>query len=377
VRAHGSNGPATALTAAQGRPTQGIVLAARRHVAQVLVALGTGALLAAGVLEALLRLFPAISLPPSVRRELAWRARHAGAPADRTSDAVDAYSPLLGWELAANLHTATISSNSVGIRGQREFAAQPSPGVRRVLCVGDSFIFGEGLRDEETMPARLELALDASGRAPWEVLNLGVHGYGTDQQWLRLQHLGFAYHPGLIVLGVFEDDVRRNALSFRDYAKPYFDLVRGHLVLRGVPVPPPATLLSRPPRLPALYLASTLAWLPDAVATALPFVGLERTRAGAVTLAILDAVRRDVDNHGARLLVVYIPRGPGARRSRAERLVTRWAAHSGTPLLDLRLAYRALPRAARTRLYHVHWTAYGAAASARLVAAAIRRLAVS
>ncbi len=353
------------------------MLAARRHVAHALVALGLGALLAVCVLEALLRLFPAISLAPSVRRELAWRARHARGQVDPVSEVVDAYSPLLGWELAANLHTATISSNSVGIRGQREFAVQPPPGVRRVLCVGDSFVFGEGLRDEETMPARLELALDASGRARWEVLNLGVHGYGTDQQWLRLRHLGFAYHPSLIVLGVFEDDVRRNALGFRDYAKPYFDLVGGRLVLRGVPVPPPATLLTRPPHLPALYLLSTLTWLPDAVATALPFVGLERTRAGAVTLAILDAMRRDADNHGARLLVVYIPRGPGGGPSRAERLVARWAARSGTPLLDLQLAYRALPRVARARLYHVHWTAYGAAASARLVAAAIRRLAVS
>jgi len=339
-----------------------------------LLALAAGLIVAVCLLELLLRLFPATSLSPSLRREIGWRARHAGGQPGRAADAIDAYSPELGWEPKADLRTPTICSNSAGIRGRREYAADPPPGLRRALCVGDSFVFGEGLRDEDTMPARLEAELNAPGPDRWEVLNLGVHGYGTDQQWLRLQRLGFSYRADLVVVGVFEDDLRRNALSFRDYAKPYFDLVDGRLVLRGVPVPPPAELLGRPPHLPRVYLLSALAWLPDAVASALPFVDIGRTRAGAVTLAILDAMRRGIHDHGARLLLVYIPRGTGPAPTRAERLLAHWAAGTDTPFLDLREAYGALPPLDRARLFRVHWTAYGAAKTARLVAEAIRRL---
>jgi len=67
------------------------------------------------------------------------------------------------------------------------------------MFLGDSFVFGENLTDEQTVPAQLEGILNRKGK--WEVLNLAVHGYGTDQQWLRLQRLGFRFHANIVVLG--------------------------------------------------------------------------------------------------------------------------------------------------------------------------------
>src|SRR5581483_1127984 len=238
--------------------------------------------------------------------------------------------------------------------------------------VGDSFVFGEHLADAETMPARLEDELGA----PWEVLNLGVHGYGTDQQWLRLRRLGFAYEPDVVIVGFLEDDLERNVLSFRDFAKPYFVVGHGHALRRNVPVPSPASVLAHPPAIPRWLLPVFLGTLPETFGVALAPAGdLAATRAGRVTVAILDGIRRDVARHAARLLVVVIPRPVTARPSDTERLLVAWGARTATPVAVLRRGYLALSPTDRARLYAGHWTAFGAAETARLVAPDVRRVA--
>jgi hypothetical protein len=102
------------------------------------------------------------------------------------------------------------------------------------VVIGDSYTFGEGVNDDRTFAAGLERMVEHC-----EVLNLGVHGYGTDQQLLRLELDGLKYRPDIVLLGYYEDDVPRNRLSFRDYQKPHFSLVGGRLVLDNVPISSP------------------------------------------------------------------------------------------------------------------------------------------
>jgi hypothetical protein len=237
-------------------------------------------------------------------------------------------------------------------------------------------MFGENLSDEQTLPVQLEAVLNREGR--WEVLNLAEHGYGTDQQWLRLQHFGFQYHADLVVVGFFEDDLSRNTLSFRDYAKPYFELAGQRLTLRNTPVPTPEELLSHPPEWPSCVLRSWCAlqvltqhwarvssWGP----------ALERTRAGKVTLAILDMMLQESRSHGLRLVLMIIPE-PELRSnpSKVEVLLSNWAGKSGTPLIKLRETYLRLAEADRARLYAGHWTVYGAAVAAEVLAEKIREV---
>ena len=66
--------------------------------------------------------------------------------------------------------------NARGFRGDDWTESKP-PGVTRVAVVGDSFVFGSGVADEETLPRRLAAALGALAPARrWEVLNLGLPG---------------------------------------------------------------------------------------------------------------------------------------------------------------------------------------------------------
>ncbi len=348
---------------------------ARRYVAAYVVMLLIGILMAALVLEAYFRISGARTVfSPSLRRELSWRTRHAGSSGSPRPEASYAFSPTLGWALRPNVRTDQVTSNSQGLRSSREYSAEPSAGIRRVLCVGDSFTFGAGLLDEQTMPARLEVALNGDGPARWEVLNFGVEGYGTDQQWLYFADRGLRYEPDLVVLSFFELNLERNIMSFRDYAKPYFTLVDGRLILHNVPVPSPPEVLGLKPELPRIRLASLVSTLAAEFRMSMSVGDLAHTRAGVVTLAIVEAMREASIAHGARFVLTTIPRPITRRGSDTERMLAAWAARTGTPFLNLRAAYLTLPDAERARLYSGHWTPYGADVTARLLAGELRRV---
>jgi hypothetical protein len=77
-----------------------------------------------------------------------------------------------------------ISTNSAGMRGQREYPVARVPGKRRILMLGDSFPFGYGVEDGEVVSAVLETLLkaggtpDAAAGGGYEVINLSVSGFG-------------------------------------------------------------------------------------------------------------------------------------------------------------------------------------------------------
>ncbi|HWP65479.1 MAG TPA: GDSL-type esterase/lipase family protein [Candidatus Limnocylindria bacterium] len=90
--------------------------------------------------------------------------------------------------------------NALGLRGP-EIAPTPAPGVRRVLALGDSATFGQGLPVEQAFPAVLERELDARTGQQWEVVNAGVEGYNTAAELAWLERQGLALAPEIVVVG--------------------------------------------------------------------------------------------------------------------------------------------------------------------------------
>ncbi|MCA9270153.1 MAG: SGNH/GDSL hydrolase family protein, partial [Planctomycetales bacterium] len=93
--------------------------------------------------------------------------------------------------------------NPAGFRGPafRPMAA----GTRRLVFLGDSFTFGEGVRNEDTYPEVAARLLRKSGR-PVESCNLGVGGYNTTQEAEILKLVGLDLHPDVVVLGYTLND---------------------------------------------------------------------------------------------------------------------------------------------------------------------------
>jgi lysophospholipase L1-like esterase len=113
------------------------------------------------------------------------------------------------------------SINHIGLRGPDVKPRQTIE--KRILVLGDSFVFGHGVGDVETWPAQLQTLFARAGREI-EVLNGGVPGYGTDQSYqlfaLRLRRLA----PDLVLFCLYLNDVDDNI------RQPLFDIERGSLV---------------------------------------------------------------------------------------------------------------------------------------------------
>lgn len=118
--------------------------------------------------------------------------------------------PGLGWEIEPNQNAYTFSFpvtiNSGGFR-YREIAQEKPEGVTRILCIGDSLTFGAGVPTEETYPAQLERLLNQyAPSSQFEVINMGVFGYGTWQAVDLLKQKGLKYHPDIVILGFYIND---------------------------------------------------------------------------------------------------------------------------------------------------------------------------
>ena len=143
----------------------------------------------------------------------------------------------------------TITPAGLRSNGQRHPAAG-----RLVLAVGDSFTFGDEVDDRDTWPAHLERILERP------VLNGGVFGYGFDQIVLRAERLLERFPARVLIVSLIPDDVMRCEYPYRYAWKPYFEIIRGSLELRNLPVPDPE---SAPPPRTALGRLSRFSHLAD------------------------------------------------------------------------------------------------------------------
>ena len=80
------------------------------------------------------------------------------------------------------------------------------PGAYRIAVLGDSFVFGSGVAQDAILTRRLAAHLGPG----FEIVNLGVPGYGTDQELLTLRRWGRKLAPDLVLLGFFWNDIMEN-----------------------------------------------------------------------------------------------------------------------------------------------------------------------
>ena len=91
--------------------------------------------------------------------------------------------------------------NALGHRGTRT-GLEPREGERRILFVGDSFVYGTGVNDDETLPAQLERALaDAHKPRPSTVINAGMPGLNQASALRMASLLVPRVHPDVLVIG--------------------------------------------------------------------------------------------------------------------------------------------------------------------------------
>jgi hypothetical protein len=361
------------------------------------------------------------------------RRSEGGGKEEQTTALYTEPDPVLGWRkqpggratFRRREYTVEVRINAHGLRGpERDYTAPPQS--YRLLSLGDSFVEGYGVTAEETATALLESSLGRPGCAV-EALNGGTIGYSTDQEYLFYREEGRKYSPKLVLLFFYYNDIAFNITdSYYGRPKPLLGFRSRRPEVRNAPVPrvePRPVPASAPAEAPTPRGSALVAWVEarlergaPRVHDALSVLGLwprsrvvppkaemlvyQRKpprwveRAWDATGAILQALAREGEGDGARLLVVYVPSrmevrdgdwdltqrqygmkpGEWDRRAVAERLAAIGAAE-GIAVLDLTEALRKAEHGAfggPYYLYDGHWNALGHRIAAREIAASLR-----
>jgi hypothetical protein len=225
----------------------------------------------------------------------------------------------LGWAPLENVTYAekgvVVHQNQFGLRAPDDIELKNRSGRKRVLVLGDSYVWGFGTTQEELFTAPQVYRTDD------ELINAGVSGYGTDQAYLFYLREGQKFDLDEVVLAfTLINDVANNLNSKQySYLKPYFTLNAGELVLhndhvRDSIVERFGRTLRRKSRLYDLSndgvhaLIKTLQrkhpFEADVVVSEADRKGIE------LTLAILKKLQEAVEARHAKLLVVFIPYKP-------------------------------------------------------------------
>lgn len=142
------------------------------------------------VMEGALRVLKIPADPSDLRED-------GGLVRDSVSAIGHEYTPgWKGWHLGAIVHI-----NSAGWRGG-EFSAQKPAGTIRLLGIGDSLTFGQGVSDEDVWLERLEQMLNSEPGPRYETINSGQEGASTVQEFRYFREREMmSLAPDLVVLG--------------------------------------------------------------------------------------------------------------------------------------------------------------------------------
>jgi len=162
--------------------------------------------------------------------------------------------PYYGWSHTAGDHftktnikgrTVEININANGLR-DNEYSYEKPKDIFRAIVLGDSYAEAFQVPLESSFSKQIERHLSdlrRTGRSKLnvEIINTGVSGYGTDNEFLFFIHEGYKYSPDLVILAFYiGNDVRNNwrDLEIIDAGrdrKPYYSLGPAGLELRAYP----------------------------------------------------------------------------------------------------------------------------------------------
>lgn len=171
-----------------------------KRISFLIVAVCLALIIAIGVLELFCRLFPNLTGTYTAVRQTIPRVYvedEARGHALLPSKAARHLSSYGDFDVVYHI-------NAQGIRSLKESYGEKTG--KRILLLGDSFVFGCGVADDQTLSVRLEEVLN--NRYPkmeFEVINAAVPSYAPVQEYLTLKRF-IHLSPDIVLLGLCIND---------------------------------------------------------------------------------------------------------------------------------------------------------------------------
>jgi hypothetical protein len=110
------------------------------------------------------------------------------------------------------------STNQWAMR-DREYDLVPGAGVHRIALLGQSYVMGGGVADDETFENLLERRLEkwaGKGEQSIEILNFGMGNYMPARQLVQLQHKVLNFRPDVVMTIGHQSDLSRLPSNIAD-----------------------------------------------------------------------------------------------------------------------------------------------------------------
>ena len=133
--------------------------------------------------------------------------RQNGCKQESRDEDIYVFHPTLGWigkpdtQICRCFESTceTYGFNSLGFRGADRSFDNPSDSLR-ILVLGDSFLEGYQFPDKNLLTTHLEKLVEKRTGRSTEVINMGLVGWGTAQQYLAYRDIGSRFEPDLVIL---------------------------------------------------------------------------------------------------------------------------------------------------------------------------------
>jgi len=293
------------------------------------------------------------------------------------------YDPTLGWVSLPNVRLPdlygpgiSLHTNAQAFRGDHDITRAVPAGRIRVICSGDSFTLGYGVRDNETWCHQLSV-LDPR----LETVNMGQGGYGLDQAYLWYKRAGLPLDHQLHLVAFITDDFLRMQLDdFVGYGKPLLGLRGDSIAVLNAPVRKRSGLgrwwLAKGHMVTNLNIVQ----LANRVFSDPPqdrYNAARNDSTRTVVARIFQDLARINAAKNSRLVLVYLPGASDYRRDEPppswRSFVTEEAARQGIQFIDLFEPLRRLPPTQIDSLYlqDGHYSARGNEFIARAIQGAL------
>ncbi len=206
----------------------------------------------------------------------------------------------------------TLHSNRDGFRSAREL---DEPDDRtRVIVLGDSMVFGDGVEEVERFTDQLE----ADGCA-CRVDNLGMTGFGPDLMLRAFEQVGLKLKPDVVVMTIYTDDLRR---------------VRPEYAGAGFEIP---KFVLRSGRLVSIEYPRSTFWTRWSIVAAIRQVRWRRSGAEwSLNAAVLDRLRAYAATTRFKLVLMFLPGTSDTGNDQQRRFWLRtYAERTDTPFVDM------------------------------------------
>lgn len=166
-------------------------------------------------------IFGALELAIRVISPVRWEGPYHAGLGDEVEEGLLQRSsvPGLAYELVPSVRVECwgdrVQINHCGMRGAEPVENLPDSAVR-ILALGDDATFGRFVGQERTFPRVLGQILNGTEFTPgceFEVLNMGVSGYGIEDALQVFQYRGLGLDPDLVILTYRLDDPESDDLQ--------------------------------------------------------------------------------------------------------------------------------------------------------------------